>query len=116
MREFRDFKKNLKEEVAIVQVTLRPKFDMGHVEALKNLFDLEFMCVKEILKLKKKDRKPNLVCPKQLLKGMRTELEHIDITNGEPVMTAKIALAHLREYPAYYDELEKMEKKFKAKK
>lgn len=41
---------------------------------------------------------------------MDVELEHADVTGGDPVMTGKIALAHLREDPQYYDKLERMEK------
>ena len=52
----------------------------------------------------------------QLRKGMNAELEHRDITNGDPILTAKIALVHIKEFPTYYDELEKMEKKLAAKK
>jgi hypothetical protein len=43
-------------------------------------------------------------------RGMDVELEHADVTGGDPVMTGKIALAHLREDPQYYDKLERMEK------
>lgn len=48
-------------------------------------------------------------------KGMNIELEHgksnpkTNITNDDPEMTAKIALAHLIENPKYYDYLEEME-------
>ena len=51
----------------------------------------------------------------QLTKGMNVELEHgtrfpdLDVTGDDPVVTAKIALAHLREFPDYYDRLERME-------
>jgi hypothetical protein len=41
--------------------------------------------------------------------GLGVELEHSDLTAGDPSMTAKIALAHLREIPDYYTRLEKME-------
>lgn len=34
--------------------------------------------------------------------GMRVELEHKDVTKGDPVKTAKIALAHIKERPDYY--------------
>lgn len=44
-------------------------------------------------------------------KGMRVEMEHKDVTKGDPIMTAKIALAHLHEKPDYYELLAKMEKK-----
>lgn len=52
----------------------------------------------------------------QFMRGMNVELEHgkkdptTNVSNDEPIITGKIALAHLREYPDYYDRLEKMEK------
>ena len=48
--------------------------------------------------------------------GMDIELEHgkvnelTNVTNNDPLLTGKIALAHLNEIPDYYDRLEKMEK------
>jgi len=53
----------------------------------------------------------------QFRKGMDVELEHgtinknTNVTNNNPLMTGKIALAHLNEFPDYYDRLEEMEKK-----
>lgn len=50
-----------------------------------------------------------------LVKGMDVELEHgtqfpdYDVTDDDPVLTAKIALAHLAEFADYYDRLAKME-------
>jgi len=47
--------------------------------------------------------------------GLNIELEHgtkspeTNITDDDPIMTAKIALAHLNEFPKYYDALLKME-------
>ncbi len=47
--------------------------------------------------------------------GMHVELEHgkispqTNVTNDDPVMTGKIALAHLNEFPDYYVRLEEME-------
>ncbi len=44
-----------------------------------------------------------------LLQGMNIELEHgkknslTNITNDDSILTAKIALAHLLEYPNYYN-------------
>ena len=35
--------------------------------------------------------------------GLNVELEHQDVTGGDPELTAMIALAHLRERPDYYD-------------
>jgi hypothetical protein len=52
----------------------------------------------------------------QFRKGMDVELEHgavdsnTNVTNDDPLMTGKIALAHLNEIPDYYTRLEKMEK------
>lgn len=52
----------------------------------------------------------------QFRRGMLVELEHglhdpnTNVTNDDLLMTGKIALAHLNEFPDYYDRLEKMEK------
>lgn len=40
-----------------------------------------------------------------LLEGMNEEREHCDITQGDALLSAKIALAHLREDPEYYTKL-----------
>lgn len=51
----------------------------------------------------------------QFRRGMDVELEHgmrdphTDVTGDDPIVTGKIALAHLNEFPDYYDRLEKME-------
>ncbi len=52
--------------------------------------------------------------------GINVELEHgtidpaTNVTNDDPTMTAKIALAHLNELPSYYTLLEEMEEKGEA--
>lgn len=46
---------------------------------------------------------------KQATMGMSVEKEHEDVTKGKKTMTAKIAAAHLKEDPAYYTKLKKME-------
>jgi len=52
---------------------------------------------------------------KQFRRGMDVELEHgtidpkTDVTNDDPLTVGKIALAHLNEFPDYYDRLDKME-------
>jgi hypothetical protein len=52
--------------------------------------------------------------------GMNVELEHgkrfpdLDVTGDDPVVTVKIALAHLREFPDYYARLEAMEREAEA--
>ena len=51
----------------------------------------------------------------QFRRGMNVELEHglvdaqTNVTNDNLAMTGKIAWAHLKELPDYYDRLEKME-------
>ena len=51
----------------------------------------------------------------QFRMGLDVELEHgtvtpaTNVTNDDPIMTAKIALAHMNEFADYYERLEKME-------
>ena len=51
----------------------------------------------------------------QFRHGMDIELEHgteddnTNVSNDDPTVTGKIALAHLNEFPDYYDRLDKME-------
>jgi hypothetical protein len=51
----------------------------------------------------------------QFRNGMEVELEHgsrdpaTDVTGDDPLVTGKIALAHLNEFPDYYARLERME-------
>jgi hypothetical protein len=57
----------------------------------------------------------------QFRMGMDVELEHgtvdlhTNVTNDDPTMTGKIALAHLNEIPDYYTRLDKMEKEAEGK-
>jgi len=52
----------------------------------------------------------------QFRMGMDVELEHgtvdpdTNVTDDDPIMTGKIALAHLNEFADYYTRLAKMEK------
>jgi hypothetical protein len=56
----------------------------------------------------------------QFRQGMDVELEHgegdpmTNVTNSDPETTGKIALAHLNEFPDYYDRLERMEEEAEA--
>lgn len=56
----------------------------------------------------------------QFRMGMDVELEHglrdahTNVTNDDPLTTAKIALAHLNEFPDYYTRLEAMEEEAEA--
>lgn len=51
----------------------------------------------------------------QFRAGMAVELEHgshdaqTDVTGDDPILTGKIAWAHLKEFPDYYTRLEEME-------
>ena len=53
--------------------------------------------------------------------GLDVELEHglvdphTNVTDDDPTITGKIALAHLNEFPDYYTRLEKMEKEAEGK-
>jgi hypothetical protein len=52
----------------------------------------------------------------QFRMGLDVELEHgkvspeTNVTNDDPILTGKIALAHLRELPDYYTRLKTIEK------
>ena len=51
----------------------------------------------------------------QFRAGMGVEYEHgshdaqTDVTHDDPILTGKIALAHMKEFPDYYERLERME-------
>ena len=53
--------------------------------------------------------------------GLDVELEHglvdphTNVTNDDPIITGKIALAHLNEFPDYYTRLDRMEKEAEGK-
>jgi len=48
--------------------------------------------------------------------GMDVQFEHgahdpqTDVTGDDPILTGKIALAHMKEFPDYYERLERMER------
>ena len=55
----------------------------------------------------------------QFRAGMDVEFEHgshdpqTDVTGDDPIITGKIALAHMKEFPDYYKRLERMEEEAK---
>jgi hypothetical protein len=55
----------------------------------------------------------------QFRMGMEVELEHglhdllTNVTDSDPMVTGKIALAHLKEFPDYYTRLARMEEEAK---
>lgn len=56
----------------------------------------------------------------QFRMGMDVELEHglhdrtTNVTDSDPIITGKIALAHLNEFPDYYTRLARMESEAEA--
>ena len=56
----------------------------------------------------------------QFRAGMNVEFEHgshdpqTDVTGDDPITTGKIALAHMKEFPDYYERLERMEREAEA--
>ncbi len=56
----------------------------------------------------------------QFRAGMDVEYEHgkhdpqTNVTGDDPIVTGKIALAHMKEFPDYYERLEKMEAEAEA--
>jgi Protein of unknown function (DUF5661) len=54
--------------------------------------------------------------PEAFRQGMEVELEHgrrdprTNVTNDDPLLTGKIAWAHLLEMPDYYERLEELER------
>ena len=55
----------------------------------------------------------------QFRAGMDIEFEHgsqdpqTNVTDDDPIVTGKIALAHMKEFPDYYERLERMEEEAK---
>jgi hypothetical protein len=50
---------------------------------------------------------PSQIDMAEFRRGYKVEMEHKDVTGGDPVKTAKIVLAHLKENARYYSLLEK---------
>ena len=61
----------------------------------------------------------NRINAEQFRMGLDVELEHglhdpsTNVTGNDPILTGKIALAHLKEFADYYTRLEKMEREAK---
>jgi len=55
----------------------------------------------------------------QFRAGLDVEFEHgshdpqTNVTGDDPILTGKIALAHMKEFPDYYERLERMEQQAK---
>ena len=82
----------------------RSKFKAEDVKRIQTLMDIDFSTIDD----------------KEFLMGLNVELEHgtidpeTDVTGDDEILTAKIALAHLREFPDYYTRLEDLEAKAEA--
>lgn len=51
----------------------------------------------------------NVISAETFKQALEVELEHKDVTHGDMDMTARIAIAHLKEYPDYYSRLNILE-------
>lgn len=95
-----------KESVYIHGITPRTSFTMEEAAAVAKQLEIDFAKAGFDLE--------------QLKIGMDMELEHgtrdpkTNVTGDDPVLTGKIALAHLNEFPDYYIRLKKMEENAKA--
>jgi hypothetical protein len=95
-----------KDGVYIHGVTPKNSFTMEEVAAVAKQLEVDFAKVGFDLE--------------QLKNGMDVELEHgtrdpkTNVTGDDPVLTGKIALAHLNEFPDYYIRLKRMEDNAKA--
>lgn len=60
---------------------------------------------KDALRVFRRVNLPKSFSLTQLVVGMNVEREHSDITRCSPLLSARIAAAHLRERPDYYKRL-----------
>lgn len=80
---------------------MEQKFDISDAETVAPAIGIEWQMVR--------------FTPKDLAQGMNVELEHgkrdsqTNVTDDDPISTAKIALAHLKESYLYYRDLEILE-------
>lgn len=63
--------------------------------------------LKDAKTARRRVRVPASVTCDELLEGMNVEREHADVTKCSPLLSAKIAAAHLREREDYYQRLRK---------
>lgn len=77
-----------------------------------------FFTMEEAIKIAKKlniDFTKEKFTIEQFKQGLNVELEHgtrskkTNVTGDDPILTGKIALAHLNEIPDYYERLKKLE-------
>ena len=79
----------------------RSMFKSDDAKRIQTLMDIDF----------------SMIDDEEFLMGLNVELEHgkmdpeTDVTGDDEILTAKIVLAHLREFPDYYTRLEDLETK-----
>lgn len=90
----------------------------GTTDMVKKSFTLEEAAhIAKVLEIDFSKEKFNL---EQFRMGLNVELEHgrrdpfTNVTGDDPILTGKIALAHLNEFPDYYTRLAKLEEEAKA--
>jgi hypothetical protein len=65
--------------------------------------------IKDARAVRRRVRLPKNTTCCELLAGMLVEREHADVTRCSPLLTARIAAAHIRERKDYYQRLRKVE-------
>lgn len=89
--DYSDFLKNLKEKVEKVHTDF---YTQEEAKEVGDRLDLDW----------------NEYDLDEFTVGMNEEMEHQDITDGDPGLTAKIVIAHLNEEPKYYTKLKSVMK------
>ena len=83
-------------------VTVRTSFSSQQAQAVADEIGIDFTHARFDLE--------------QFRQGMEVELEHgrrdpqTNVTHDDPLLTGKIAWAHLKEIPDYYERLDRMER------
>jgi hypothetical protein len=97
---------------SLVRMAYDSSLSLNEIELKANHLNFTPLFIQRVAEKAEIDITPYLMS--ELVKGFKTELEHTDITHGDPIETLKIAVAHLKEVPNYYTRLEKyVEKIFK---
>jgi hypothetical protein len=87
--------------MTVEQVTAKKSFTTEEALAIATVLEVDFEALKFDLE--------------QFRMGLNVELEHglhdlaTNVTGSDPIVTGKIALAHLNEFPDYYTRLAVME-------
>lgn len=114
---FKDFDKTMdsKEYCECEDMKIHRMYEpMESTQVIRKSFTLkEAILIGKLLGI---DWEKSKFTPEQFRKGLDVELEHgrrnpqTNVTGDNPILTGKIALAHLNEFPDYYERLSKVEK------